>query len=138
MTPDIQPSRPRYGEGFRCIGAACEDTCCHGWGIPVDRTTYEKYQAFPEGDLRSLVTQHVALNTVDASDTLYARINLTPSRDCPFLATNRLCKVQKEYGSGFLSATCSIYPRVLNRVDGELEVSLPTHSMTARELQLWT
>jgi lysine-N-methylase len=93
-------------------------------GVLVDKATYEKYQEFPQGELRSLVQQYVSLNTVNASDTLYAKIVPTSSDDCPFLATDRLCGVQKEFGSEYLSATCAIYPRVLNSVDGELETSL--------------
>jgi lysine-N-methylase len=93
-------------------------------GVLVDKTTYEKYQKFPEGDLRSLVQLHLSLNTVGASDTLYAKIEPSPSNQCPFLAADHLCGVQKEFGSEYLSATCSIYPRVLNWVNGELETSL--------------
>lgn len=124
MAQETKPIRPLYGAGFRCIGPACEDTCCHGWSVPVDKATYEKYQAFPEGGLRALTQQHLSRNTVDATDSLFAQINLTPTKDCPFLATDRLCAVQKEYGPEYLSATCSIYPRVLNSVEGELEMSL--------------
>jgi lysine-N-methylase len=93
-------------------------------GVLVDRVTYEKYQSVPAGDIRSLVQLHVSLNPVGATDTLYAKIDPTASNDCPFLATDRLCGMQKEFGPEYLSATCSIYPRVLNSVDDELETSL--------------
>jgi len=116
--------RPLYASTFRCIGAACEDTCCQGMGALVDKITYEKYQNLPEGNVRSLVQLHVSLNTISASDALYARIEPTPTNRCPFLASDHLCDVQKEFGPEYLSATCSIYPRVLNSVDGRLETSL--------------
>jgi lysine-N-methylase len=131
-----QGIQPRYGSAFRCIGTECEDTCCHGMSVLIDKTTYERYQAFPAEGLGSLVAQYVSINTVngDASsaahatskvgDSLYGRIRPMSSGDCPFLSTERLCGVQKEYGAELLSATCSTYPRALNRVEDELEVSL--------------
>jgi len=44
-----------YAERFRCIGSACEDTCCKGWGIPIDREAYEKYRNLPPSPLRNLI-----------------------------------------------------------------------------------
>ena len=32
---------PRYTERFRCIGSACEDTCCASWTIHIDKKTYK-------------------------------------------------------------------------------------------------
>ena len=124
MTEQSEKFRPRYGKSFRCIGPACEDTCCHGWSIPVDKATYEQYQEFPEGDLRVLTAQYVSINTVNATDSLYAQISLTAAKNCPFLTDERLCGIQSQHGAEYLSATCSIYPRVLNQAEGELELSL--------------
>lgn len=28
---------PEYLDEFSCIGGACEDTCCAGWNITVDK-----------------------------------------------------------------------------------------------------
>ncbi|MBB6145789.1 lysine-N-methylase [Silvibacterium bohemicum] len=124
MTGTTAPIRPSYGKTFRCIGTACEDTCCHGWTIPMDKATYEKYQLFPEEDLRAHAKQHISRNSGDVSDTLYARIDLNEAKNCPFLTTDRLCGVQQKHGPEYLSTTCSIYPRVLNNVNDEIEVSL--------------
>ncbi|WP_433974474.1 flagellin lysine-N-methylase [Tunturiibacter lichenicola] len=124
MTPETLPVQPRYGSAFHCIGGGCEDSCCHGMSVLVDKKTYEQYQAFPEERLGSLVTQYVSINMTGASDSLYARISPNASNRCPFLSAESLCSVQKEYGSDHLSATCSTYPRALNNVENELEVSL--------------
>ena len=35
---------PSYLKNFKCIGGACEDTCCAGWSIEVDEGTYKKYK----------------------------------------------------------------------------------------------
>jgi lysine-N-methylase len=115
--------RPTYAGAFRCIGANCEDTCCRDWSIPLDKRTYEKYREFPEGKLGSLVKHFVSI-TPDAPENLFAQINLAPSGFCPFFTPDQCCGIQKEHGAQALSATCSIYPRALNLVEGELEGSL--------------
>ena len=114
---------PSYAAAFRCIGAECEDTCCHGWNIPLDRQTYERYQLFPVERLGAIVQQSVSV-TPGAHESLYGSIQMEEAGNCPFLATDRLCRIQKEYGGALLSATCSIFPRALNSVDGEPEGSL--------------
>ena len=115
---------PTYAAAFQCIGASCEDTCCRTWNIPVDKKTYEQYQQFPADRLGSLVNQHVSVVEPVTHDNLFAQIQTTPSGFCPFFTTERTCGIQHEYGGQLLSATCSIYPRALNRVHGRLEGSL--------------
>ena len=39
---------PEYYKQFQCIGGACEDTCCAGWNITVDKPTYQKYKKVKE------------------------------------------------------------------------------------------
>ena len=119
-----QPFSPRYGEAFHCIGGDCEDTCCQSWTVPVDKQTYEKYQGFIPGNLAEITRQYVTINDLNAPDALYARIQMMPSGLCPFFTADRLCNIQQEAGPDYLSATCSIYPRALNSVDGEMEASL--------------
>jgi lysine-N-methylase len=114
---------PTYAAAFRCIGAECEDTCCGTWGIPVDKETYRRYALFPVERLGGVVAQHVRV-TPGAAETVYARIEPTAAGVCPFFEADRLCGIQREYGAGMLSATCSSYPRTLNKVDGVLEGSL--------------
>jgi lysine-N-methylase len=121
---NLSISRPTYAAAFRCIGSDCEDMCCADWEIPVDRATYEKYQQFPPDKLGSVVSQFVSIQPPGQPDALYAQIHPGPSGICPFLGTDRLCAIHKQYGPQLLSATCSIYPRSLSRVAGELEGSL--------------
>ncbi|WP_183790116.1 flagellin lysine-N-methylase [Tunturiibacter gelidoferens] len=124
MRPETQKIQPLYGSAFHCIGAECEDSCCHGMSVLVDKKTYEGYQEFPEENLGSLVKEYVSILPAGATESLYARIKPNASGRCPFLSAERLCGVQKEYGSAHLSATCSTYPRALNSVENELEISL--------------
>jgi lysine-N-methylase len=130
MTKPLQPppqnaiSRPTYAAAFRCIGAECEDNCCHGWDIPVDKKTYDRYKTFPEENLGQIVAEFVTITTPAAPDPLYAQIHRLPSGQCAFFGSDKLCRIQKNYGARLLSASCSIYPRNLNLVDGELEGTL--------------
>lgn len=118
----LEHLRPQYAKAFRCIGPECEDTCCHGWDIPIDKATYEKYQSIP--GFRPRMDEHLVLITSNPTDSKHARIKLTPSFTCPFLAADRLCSIQKEFGEDHLSATCSSYPRVTRRIDGLIEKAL--------------
>ena len=115
---------PSYAASFQCIGSKCEDTCCAGWDIPVEQATYSIYKNSPADRLGSLVSRYVAISPAGSHENLYARITATSSGRCPFHTADRLCGIQQEYGPTLLPATCSIYPRVLNRVAGALEGSL--------------
>jgi lysine-N-methylase len=127
---------PTYAAAFRCIGASCEDTCCGNWDIPVDRSTYGKYQQFPSEKLGSLVSQFVSINIPEQAHSLYARISMGPSGSCPFFGDDHLCAIQKVHGPQLLSSTCSIYPRSLSRVAGKLEGSLSLSSPEAARFVL--
>lgn len=120
-----EPFRPTYAAAFQCIGAACEDHCCQGWAIPLDRKTYDRYQQFPPEKLGSLVSQHVSINAAaHAPPSHFAQIVPTSTGACPFFDADRLCAIHKQYGGQLLSTTCSAYPRTLNKVNGVLEGSL--------------
>jgi lysine-N-methylase len=121
---DEERTRPTYAAAFRCIGPECEDHCCRDWEIPLDRTTYEAYRQFPPEPLGRLVSKFVILNQPGSPPGMYARIDRRNSGLCSFLGEDRLCGIQKEYGGELLSATCSIYPRSLSRVEGVLEGTL--------------
>ena len=116
--------QPTYAAEFRCIGPDCEDPCCQDWDIPLDKSTYEKYQEFPSRKLGSIVSQFVIINPPHQPEELYGQIRRTSFGCCPFFGADRLCGIQKEYGNHLLSATCSIYPRSLSVVAGRLEGSL--------------
>jgi lysine-N-methylase len=136
LISEEQPILPYDTAGFRCIGAICEDTCCNGLNVPLEKAAYERYKSLPDGHLRSLADQYVVINTSNGSDNLYGKIAMTPSRTCVFLSTERLCSLQKELGPEYLSATCAIYPRVRNEINGRLETSLHLSCPEAARLVL--
>ena len=122
MHPNLKLRQSEDLEIFRCIGAACEDTCCGDWGVSIDRKTYEKYQACGDPELQSPLHEFVTINTANGNDQDFARITLTDNR-CPFLAEG-LCSIQLKLGESYLSNTCASYPRSVNVIDATVERSL--------------
>jgi len=118
----VKRLQPRSYHAFRCIGADCEDTCCVGWIVQVDKSTYENYQHCDDPELGPRLHQLVTINAPHPSDDNYARIALDGPA-CPFFSEG-LCGIQKKLGEEYLSIMCSAYPRVMNVVDDVLQRSL--------------
>jgi lysine-N-methylase len=132
---------PEYAGRFRCIGPACEDSCCVGWHVPIDEATYNKYQTIPAGPLRTLVDVHIVPLLPDEeglSPAQFARIQLTTERACPLLNAEKLCQIQVEQGEAFLSATCATYPRIVHQIEGAQEMALTLSCPEATRLVLLT
>ncbi len=118
---------PEYAERFRCLGPDCEDDCCHGWVVPVDRVTLAKYRTLPPGSLRSQLDVSIRIRQPDDGQPAFsgaASMRMLPSGDCPFLTQERLCRIHQEKGESFLSETCARYPRFVHRIDGIEETAL--------------
>jgi lysine-N-methylase len=121
--PQVKLILPTYVERFRCIGPACEDTCCQGWGVPVDRAAYEKYQILPASPLRTVIDASILLtpNWEDGSGPVsFATIRMTSSNQCSLLSEDGLCRIQTEYGEAYLPHTCATYPRIVHSI-GHIE-----------------
>ena len=114
--------QPRSYHAFRCIGADCEDTCCVGWLVNIDKHTYDAYQHCDDPELGPRLHELVTINPASNSDGDYARIDLS-GPGCPFLAEG-LCSIHNKLGEQYLSIMCATYPRVLNVVDDVLQRSL--------------
>jgi lysine-N-methylase len=130
------PAYADYAGNFRCIGSACEDTCCAGWAVNVDRLTYAKYGEMAASPLHILMQQRIQPNLTSKSDRDFAQMQLQPNGDCPFLSAERLCSIQIEHGAEALSPTCSEFPRSSRRIDGREETSLQLSCPEAARLVL--
>lgn len=126
---------PGYATAFRCTSSNCEDTCCRGWQIAVDRETFDRYRSMPVEDLRRSLMENIALKGTQQSPENYAAISLH-NAECPLLTTEGLCRIQKDAGEGWLSLTCANYPRNFNRVNGRLEMALDMSCPEAARLAL--
>jgi lysine-N-methylase len=70
--------RPEYAERFRCISPTCEDSCCVGWRVDIDKATYMKYQSISPGSLRVLIDANIVL-----MPTLCGRSRVQSARSRP-------------------------------------------------------
>lgn len=112
---------PRFYAQFQCIGDQCEDNCCHGWHINIDKKTYRHYLAHPDP-----LIQHIAadsLTQIRRSNEEWASIDLDDTGHCPFLSEG-LCQIHKRAGAQDLSLTCQSYPRVSSRLGSHHKLSL--------------
>jgi len=116
---------PSYVADFKCIGGACEDSCCIGWDIDIDKITYRQYFRTKNEAMKTAFRQHIYKNEACDSDEVdYGRVKIKDTTWCPFLNEQKLCDIYQQLGEEFLSNVCTSYPRVLNRVDNQHEISL--------------
>ena len=116
---------PSYAEEVRCIGEACEDSCCIGWDIDVDKQTWKKYRKEKDRELKDLYSSYIYKNPLSFSKEVdYRRISIQDSRWCPFLTDQKLCLIQQKKGEDHLSNVCFSFPRNYNLLNGVYELSL--------------
>jgi lysine-N-methylase len=114
--------QPQYFDSFHCIGSECEDTCCRGWIIHIDKNTYDKYQDCSDPEYGPSLRTLIKINEKHSGGEDYANIILNGGV-CPFLS-ERLCSIQGRLGEEYLSNMCATYPRVMNYAGDVLRRSL--------------
>lgn len=135
-TRRIQALLPLYAQRFSCIGADCEDSCCSGWKVTIDKKTFNAYRRAQNPKLASRLESHVKRIRSQASDGSYARVELLPdSGDCGLLEEH-MCSVQKELGEDKLSDTCFAYPRSIHEAAGLYQQTLTLSCPEAARLAL--
>lgn len=115
---------PKYLNDFSCIGGSCEDTCCAGWNVTVDKKTYQAYRKVREPQMVGKLQKYVKRNRKQNDDSEYAKFMLNENNKCHMMLEDGLCSIHKELGEEFLCNTCAIYPRHLTQVGGVTEKSL--------------
>lgn len=127
---------PRYVTRFACIGPSCEDNCCTGWKVTIDKKTFNAYRQSKNPELADRFEDKVRRQRSQASDAAYARIEMTPgSGQCPFME-EKLCAVQRELGEDLLSDTCATFPRHTRSFGGQAEQALTLSCPEAARLAL--
>jgi lysine-N-methylase len=135
-TRRIQALVPLYSQRFACIGSECEDTCCAGWRVTIDKTTYAAYKKSKNPQLSERLDNKVKRVRSQASDANYARMELDPGTGiCP-MVEDHLCSIQKELGEDKLSNTCFSYPRVSTEIGGIYQQALTLSCPEAARLAL--
>ncbi len=95
---------PAYYEKFRCIAAACPDSCCKDWSVEVDETSAVRYLAL-EGELGAALRR--ALRQED--EVWFFEIE---DGRCPFWQADGLCRIQGALDHEALCGTCREFPRL--------------------------
>ncbi|MDO5517889.1 MAG: flagellin lysine-N-methylase [Clostridium sp.] len=133
----VKVTYPIHFNNFKCIGGECEDTCCKGWDIEIDKDTFEYYCSTEDEKMQSMIENSIFINEDCTSNDLdYGIIKLNDKKFCPFLDENSYCMIQSKFGEENLSCVCAHFPRIMNKVDNNYEISLDIACPEAARLVL--
>ncbi|NFO12459.1 FliB family protein [Clostridium botulinum] len=125
MKKSVKMIYPSYIDKFQCIGGKCEDNCCIGWDIDIDKETFKRYHKVKDETMKKMFQKNVHNNKFCTNENLdYGRIKLNKAKRCPFLDDENYCLIQGKFGEDYLSSVCTQFPRVLNKVDDHYEICL--------------
>lgn len=110
---DIQTMQPEYVKEFSCIADKCEDTCCRGWGVQIDKKTFKEYKKIQKSSLdgREFFQGKFVQNKQSNSIHDYGIMRLDSDGRCMFLNDKNLCGIVLKYGPDKLCKTCTSFPR---------------------------
>lgn len=97
---------PDYYKEFRCIAAACSDSCCQGWDVVIDEDTEAFYRTVA-GDFGDKLRS--AIVTDADGDRVFT---LAENKKCPFWSDDKLCDIYRTLGEKHLCGTCARFPRI--------------------------
>ena len=106
---------PDYYKEFACIADKCEDTCCAGWQIVIDKETLKKYTKV-KGDFRKRLWTSV--------DWFQKSFKQDKDKRCAFLNEKNLCDLYLSQGEEGFCKTCREYPRHTEEFEGVREITL--------------
>ena len=115
-----------YYNEFKCIGGACEDSCCDNWEIDLDDESLKLYMS-QKGELGKRFK-----NCTRVKDKQFI---LNGTR-CPFHNADDLCDIFIEIGEEALCETCTNFPRHIEEFDDLKEVSLTMSCPEASRIML--
>lgn len=115
--------KPIYFDEFKCVGSKCEDTCCAGWRIDIDKKTYKNYMKCRNIEMRKKLKKNISRNRKISNDIDYARFNLV-NGVCPFLNKDNLCDIYINIGQENMCYTCTVYPRLYTCVNEIFQLNL--------------
>ena len=125
MEKKIKMRYPLYFKEFKCIGGICEDSCCIGWDVDIDKSTFKEYFKVQDKDMKKMFQKNVYNNNnCDYDEVDYGKVKLKVGKRCPFLDEENYCVIHSKLGEGYLSNVCTSFPRITNKIDGYYEMSL--------------
>lgn len=106
---------PDYYKEFKCLADRCEDTCCAGWQIVIDKKSLSKYKKVT-GNFKKTMYRNV--------NWLTGTFRQDKEKRCAFLNEQNLCNLYINQGANALCKTCRQYPRHTEEFEGVREISL--------------
>ena len=106
---------PDYYPSFQCIADKCEDTCCAGWQIVIDKKTLKKYAKI-KGPFRKELFKKV--------NWFQGTFKQDQDKRCAFLNERNLCDLYLSQGEEGFCKTCREYPRHTEEFEGIREITL--------------
>ena len=98
----MQYTIPDYYKEFTCIADKCEDTCCAGWKIVIDKKSLNKYKH---------VKGKFWFTMLKSVDWIRGIFRQDKEKRCAFLNDCNLCEIYANLGEKSLCKTCRLYPR---------------------------
>lgn len=118
---------PDYYKNFVCIAGDCKHSCCIGWEIDVDSSSFEYYKTIG-GDFGHRIIDNI---TADENSQYFL---LTEDERCPFLNKDNLCDIIIQLGEDKLCQICADHPRYRNFFSARTEVGIGLCCEAAAEL----
>lgn len=106
---------PDYYDEFECIAGDCEDTCCAGWQIVIDKESLKRYWN-ENGDYKKKLHRSI--------DWMQKTFRQDKEKRCAFLKDDNLCEMYQKLGEKSLCKTCQSYPRHTEEFENVRETSL--------------
>ena len=114
-------------QAFSCLGDACIDTCCKGWGMQLDEATYAKYQQNAPELLDVVTSGEAALIMKRDSCTDYC-----------VKYEKGWCGIHREYGTELLGDACHFFPRITRTLGDITLMSAAASCPEVTRLALYT
>lgn len=115
-----------YYNEFKCIGGACEDSCCDNWEIDLD-----------DGSLKLYMSQKGEFGKrIKSCTRIKEKQFILNGTRCPFHNDDDLCDIYIEMGEDALCETCTNFPRHIEEFDDLMEVSLTMSCPEASRIML--
>lgn len=119
---------PSYYKNFKCIADACEDTCCAGWEVVLDKEALKTYKKV-KGSFGDRLRESIVVEDGD-------KIFKLKGNNCTFLNKNKLCDIFIELGEAGLCTVCKEFPRITEEFGELREIGLSLSCPEAARLIL--
>ncbi len=120
--------QPEYYARFRCLAAACPDSCCQGWDVEVDAASAARYR-----DLSGPLGDALRRAMYPESGSVWLR---PVQGRCPMWRADGLCELQCRHGEAALCEVCRTYPRLRHDYGSFVELDLSMSCPEAARLIL--